>query len=57
MKQLSKPTRSQRIFIKSKRLNPDNWMVERDTPTELVLVHKHFENKIRVVPKGVKYDD
>ena len=57
MKHLSKPTRSQRIFIKSKRLNPDNWMVERDTPTELVLVHKHFDNKIRTIPKGVKYDD
>jgi len=57
MKQLRKPTREQRKLIKSKRLNPDNWMVERDTPTEMVLVHKHFDNKTRTIPKGVKYDD
>lgn len=56
MKQLKKPTREQRKLIQSKRLNPDNWMVERDTTTEMVLVHKHFENKKRIIPKGDKYD-
>ena len=54
MKQLSKPTRSQRIFIKSKRLNPENWMVERDTPEQMVLVHKHFDGKKRIIQKAVK---
>lgn len=57
MKQLKKPTREQRKFIQSKRFNPDNWMIERDTTTEMVLVHKHFDNKKRIIPKGVKYDD
>ena len=57
MKQLRKPTREQRKLIQSKRLNPDNWMVERDTTTEMVLVHKHFDSKKRIIPKGVKYDD
>ena len=57
MKQLKKPTREQRKFIQSKRLNPENWMVERDTTTEMVLVHKHFDNKKRIIPKGeMKYD-
>jgi hypothetical protein len=52
MKQLQKPTREQKKLIRSKRLNPDNWMVERDTPTEMVLVHKHFNNKTRTIYKG-----
>ena len=52
-----KPTRSQRIFITSKRLNSDNWLVVKDTTTEMVLVHKHFDGKKRIIPKGAKYDD
>ena len=57
MKQLRKPTREQRKLIQSKRLNPDNWMIERDTPEQMVLVHKHFDNKKRIITKGAKYDD
>ena len=56
MKQLRKPTREQRKLIQSKRLNPDNWMIERDTTTEMVLVHKHFDNKTRTIRKGAKDD-
>lgn len=52
MKQLKKPTREQRKFIQSKRLNPENWMIERDTPEKLVLVHKHFDNRTRTIKKG-----
>ena len=52
MKAGKKPTRSQRIFIKGKRLNPENWLVERDTPEKIVLLHKHFENKTRTIYKG-----
>lgn len=54
MKQLRKPTREQRKLIQSKRLNPDNWMIERDTPEQMVLVHKHFDNKKRIIQKAVK---
>ena len=57
MKQLKKPTREQRKLIQSKRLNPENWMIERDTTTEMVLVHKHFDNKKKIIPKGDKYND
>ena len=52
MKQLKKPTREQRKLIQSKRLNPENWMVERDTPEKLVLVHKHFDSKKRTIFKN-----
>lgn len=50
MKQLRKPTREQRKLILSKRLNPENWMIERGTPEKMVLVHKHFGNKKRIIP-------
>lgn len=52
MKKLKKPTREQRKLIQSKRLNPENWMIERDTPEKIVLVHKHFDNKTRTIKKG-----
>jgi hypothetical protein len=51
MKQLRKPTREQRKLIQSKRLNPENWMIERDTPEKMVLVHKHFDTKKRIIQK------
>lgn len=57
MKQLKKPTREQRKLIQSKRLNPDNWMIERDTPKKMVLVHKHFDNKTRTIKKGETHYD
>ena len=51
MKQLRKPTREQRKFIKSKRLAPENWLVERDTPERMVIVHR-FTNSKRIIQKG-----
>ena len=51
MKQLRKPTREQRKLIESKRLNVDNWMIERNTPEALVIVHK-YSNKTRTIKKG-----
>ena len=56
MKHGKKSTRSQRIFIKSKRLNPENWMVVKDTPEEMVLVHKHFDTNVRRIRKAVRED-
>lgn len=51
MKHGVKPTREQRKLIQLKRLNPENWFVERDTTTEMVLVHKHSD-KTRTIKKG-----
>lgn len=56
MKQLRKPTREQRKLIQSKRLKPEDWMVERDTSTETVLVHKHFNGTRRIIHKEAKFD-
>lgn len=51
MKKKKNPTKKQSIFIEKKGLNPQNWMIERDTPTEMVLVHKHFDNQVRIIHK------
>ena len=56
MKHGVRPTRNQRLFLQSKRLNSDNWLVVKDTPTEMVLIHKHFDNKTRTIRKE-KYND
>ena len=56
MKNGKKPTRNQRMFIRSKRLNPENWLVVKDTPTEMVLVHRHFDSNVRKIRKAVRDD-
>ena len=43
-------TKKQKIFIKEKGLNPDNWLVCKNTSSELVLEHRHT-GKYRVIKK------
>lgn len=51
MKQLKKPTRTQKILLQNRKLNPADWLVERDTPGQLVLVHRHFDSTRRIIHK------
>ena len=46
------PTRSQKKALAEHRLNPKNWLVVKDTPEALELVHRHNENTRRVIRKG-----
>lgn len=46
-----KPTREQRKFIETFRLNSDNWLVQKDTAEFMQLVHRH-SSKVRRLPKG-----
>jgi hypothetical protein len=34
------------------KLDPSMWLVERETNTELVLLHRHFDSKTKIIPKG-----
>ena len=52
LKQLKKPTRQQRKLIEHYRLDAHDWLVCKDTSTELVIVHKYSDNTIRIIPKG-----
>lgn len=54
MKNGKKPTVHQRKFIQSKGLNTENWLVTKDTPTEMVLVHRFSDKTTRIIHKEVK---
>ena len=56
MKHGKKPTREQRKLMTKWKVNTYDWLVERETSTELVLIHKHFENTKKIIPKGVRED-
>lgn len=56
MKHLKKPTREQRKLMDKWKVSTYDWLVDRETSTELVLVHRHFENKTKIIPKGVRED-
>lgn len=54
MKSGKKPTVAQRKFIQSNGLNWENWLVCKDTPTEMHLVHRFSEKTTRVIHKEGK---
>lgn len=56
MKNGKKPTKAQRIYLKEHRLNPDNWLIYKNTSTEMRLIHR-YANTTRVVMKERKDDN
>lgn len=50
MKNPKKPTYEQRKLIQQWGLNPMDWLVSKDTPTETMLVHRHT-NAVRIITK------
>lgn len=46
------PTVAQRKFIKEHGLNAESWLVVKDTPEQMVLVHRHSDKTTRIIPKG-----
>jgi len=56
MKHGKKPTREQRKLMEKWKVNTYDWLVERETSTELILVHRHFDSKTKIIPKGVRED-
>ena len=53
MKKLKNPTRDQKKQIEKMKLNPADWMVERDTPEKIVLVHRHFNSVKKEIHKEI----
>ncbi len=49
MKNGKRPTRKQKIAIRERGLNPDNWLVSKAPPGELHLVHRYTGTK-RIIP-------
>lgn len=56
MKNGKKPTREQRKLLQKWKLDTNSWLVVKDTPTEMHLVHRHFDNTKKIIPKGVRED-
>ena len=50
MKHERKPTRAQKKLISASGLIAENWNVERDTPQEMVVVHR-YSGKTRTIKK------
>ncbi|WP_338542770.1 DUF6906 family protein [Paenibacillus tundrae] len=51
MKQGKKPTKRQKMEIKANGLSMDNWLVERDTPSMMIIVHRESGNS-RTIRRG-----
>lgn len=54
MKHGKKPTRVQMKLMVKWKLDPAMWLVSKDTTTEMVLVHRHFDNRTKTIQKGVR---
>lgn len=52
MKHGKKPTVQQRKFIQQWKLDPAVWLVVKDTPERMELVHRYSEKTKRIIPKG-----
>lgn len=51
MKHGKKPTVAQRKLIQSRKLDPAVWLVTKDTPERMELVHRHSDKTMRVIHK------
>lgn len=51
MKNGKKPTYEQRKLIQAARLDSHDWLVVKDTSTELVLVHRYTDKTIKTIIK------
>ena len=54
MKHGKRPTREQMKLMVKWKLDPTMWLVERDTLTEMVIIHRHSEKTKKIIPKGVR---
>ncbi len=54
MKHGKKPTVAQRKLMQKWKLDASMWLVVKNTPTEMHLVHRHFDWRKKIIPKGVR---
>lgn len=52
MKNGKRPTKRQKMLIAASGKNPADWLVCKDTPTEMHLVHRHAGTR-KIIPKGL----
>lgn len=52
MKHGKRPRKRQQNFIKAHGLIPGNWLVVKDMPDQMHLVHRYSDKTTRIIPKG-----
>ena len=57
MKHGKKPTVAQRKFIAAKGLDPAVWLITKDMPDKMELVHRYSDRTMRVIHKGDRYEE
>lgn len=53
MKHGKKPTVKQCKLMQRWRLDPADWLVAKDTPEEMVIVHRYSDKTIKTIHKEV----
>ena len=56
MKHGVKPTVAQRKLLAKWKLDWRDWLVVKDTPDQLQLVHRLFDRVTKTIPKAVRED-
>lgn len=51
MKHGVKPTREQRKLLQKWGCDPHDWLVIKDTPKEMQIVHRLFESRMKIISK------
>ena len=54
MKHGKNPTVQQKKLMVKWRLDPTMWLVVKDMPERMELVHRHFDNTRKIIPKVPK---
>ena len=56
MKHGKHPTKKQSIFIKENGLNPEDWLITKDTPEKMELVHRLSDRTTKTIHKGENHE-
>lgn len=56
MKHGKKPTREQRKLMEKWKLKGEDWLVVKDEPDRMTLVHRYFDTKTKIIPKRIRDD-
>lgn len=57
MKNGKKPTREQRKLLQKWKLDPAMWLVVKNTPDRMELVHRYFDHTRKIIPKEVRSNE
>lgn len=52
MKHGKKPTREQRKLLQQWKLDPAVWLIVKDTPDQMELVHRYSDRTTKLIHKG-----